>query len=150
MFKAYLIDPFAEKVSQVKHGGGLGEEDYHNIVKLIEADTIGAVNLKNLDTLYYDDVALYKKRQAPFTIRGFHETLMNKALVVSIHKDRGHDCSPFNSISWYKKNISFPRIAVTRGTEMAMLDENLNVIKDSNQMISEPRVVVRSENDETD
>ena len=77
--KAYLIDPFAQSVTEVEYSG-----DYTEISRLIDCDLF-TTSWRNKfgDTLFVDDEGLINgKHQEVFLISGYPQPLAGKGLIL--------------------------------------------------------------------
>jgi hypothetical protein len=99
--KAYLIDPYETKVTEVEYSG-----NYEDIYKLIDCRTFDCVGIDNGDTIYIDDEGLYRDNQEFFMIEGYHSPLCGKALVLGTDK-KGNSQAPKISLTKLKKMITF-------------------------------------------
>lgn len=114
---AYLIDPFAQTVTQVEYSG-----DYQHIYKLIDADTFDVVyfNRKN-DGVFVDDEGLFKPEQAFFKIAGIPNPLAGKALVLGCD-DEGDSVAPSASFEDVQSLVSFGEVVALPGGKAAWLE----------------------------
>jgi len=79
--KAYLIDPYEGSIEEVEYSG-----DYEDIYKLIDCPMFDCVRInRNGDTIYIDDMGLYKDNQEFFMVEGYHSPLCGKALVFTMN-----------------------------------------------------------------
>tara|TARA_R100000541_G_scaffold57924_1_gene68451 strand:+ start:276 stop:632 length:357 start_codon:yes stop_codon:yes gene_type:complete len=97
----YLIDPFAETVTQVAYEG-----DCTCIYKHIKASLFTWVYLEDSDEIYVDDEGLYKDDQRFFTFKGYHEPLAGRGLVLGANAE-GDTTSPKITMEKLTELISF-------------------------------------------
>ena len=97
----YLIDPFAETVTQVAYEG-----DFTCIYKHIKASLFTWVYLEDSDEIYVDDEGLYKDDQRFFTFKGYHEPLAGRGLVLGANAE-GDTTSPKITMEKLTELISF-------------------------------------------
>lgn len=86
----YLIDPFTQTINIVEHNDTI--EDIH---RLIGADGFdSALITEYRDAVFVDEYGLVKEPSLPrFGIRGYHEFLAGKGLIVGINL-RGETTEP--------------------------------------------------------
>ena len=103
--KAYLIDPRKRKISKVDYNG-----DFHQICGLINADIFTAVcPFNNLDTIYVDDMGLYKEINHCFSVKcdnGKTQDLYGNGLILGTQKN-GESMAVKTSLKEVKKRIFF-------------------------------------------
>jgi hypothetical protein len=81
--KAYLIDPFAQTITEVEYSG-----DYKQIYSLIDADLFTACQINRFgDTVFVDDEGLFKQNREFFLINGYSQPLAGKGLVLGSNDD---------------------------------------------------------------
>ncbi len=97
----YLIDPFAETVTQVAYDG-----DFTCIYKHIKADRFTCVYLDDRDAIFVDDEGLFKDDQRFFMYKEYHEPLAGRGLVLGANAE-GDTTSPKITLEKLTKLISF-------------------------------------------
>ena len=82
--KAYLIDPFAQTITEVEYSG-----DYKQIYSLIDADLFTTATFnEHGDTVFVDDEGLINgKPQEFFLVRGYPTPLAGKGLILGTDED---------------------------------------------------------------
>jgi hypothetical protein len=104
MPKAFLIDPFAQTITEVDHPGGL-----QSIYALTQCDIIQGVYLDNGDCIYVDEEGLLRDiEQRFFTIDGFAQPIAGRGLVVGSSED-GETVAPKTTLSELKGMIGWVR-----------------------------------------
>jgi hypothetical protein len=108
--KAYLIDPYETKVTEVEYSG-----NYEDIYKLIDCRTFDCVGFRGFkDTIYIDDEGLYKEDKQFFMVDGFPTPLCGKALVLGTDEE-GDSISPKTSLTKLKSMVDFiPEIFIVQ------------------------------------
>ena len=97
----YLIDPFAETVTQVAYDG-----DFTCIYKHIKASLFTTVYLENRDAIFVDDEGLFKDDQRFFMFKGYREPLAGRGLVLGFNAE-GDTTSPKITMEKLTELISF-------------------------------------------
>ena len=105
----YLIDPFAETVTNVAYEGDFPSSKVIQLGLLIEhikASTFTCVYLENRDAIFIDGEGLLGKPQRFFTYKGYHEPLAGRGLVLGSNAE-GDITSPKITMEKLTELISF-------------------------------------------
>ena len=103
MFKAFLIDPVAQAITEVEFNG-----DYREIYKLIDASLFTTVAITEDDAIFVDDEGLLQDGQRFFMVEGYPQPLAGHGLVLGCD-DEGETVAPRISLSELKRRISWAR-----------------------------------------
>ena len=101
--KAYLINPFAQTITEVDYSG-----DYNEIYQLINCDTFTCVELNEYgDTVFIDDEGLISgKPQEFFVLRDYPQPLAGMGLVLGTDQE-GESKSPFATLEAVRNWVTF-------------------------------------------
>lgn len=101
--KAYLIDPFAQSVTEVEYSG-----DYNQIYRLIDCSVFTTVEFNDFaDTVFVDDEGLINgKQQEFFLISGYRQPLAGKGLILGTN-DMGESVEPSITLDQAKALIDW-------------------------------------------
>lgn len=115
--KAYLIDPFAIKVSRsgkpTVTGDLIREVDYDGNIQsiytflshpLMSVDTFDVVGFPDGDSIYVDDDGLGKEADFWFRIHGFHQPLRGRGLMLGCDEN-GDSIAPKMTLETLRRNI---------------------------------------------
>lgn len=100
--KAFLIDPFEMKVTEVEHNG-----DFHQIYEFIDARTFDVVRIPYNDSIYIDDDGLYKSNQRFFIHKDYGYPLAGKALVLGTDGHTGDSTDSKTTLEELKSKVQF-------------------------------------------
>jgi hypothetical protein len=113
--KAFLIDPFAQQVTQVDYSG-----DYREIYTFTGCECFTLVRPVSStgEVIYVDDNGLTVEDQAFFEVAGYHQPLGGKGLWVGEEIwDEAIDAEVVTdsqfSLEWITSKITFPELALS-------------------------------------
>jgi hypothetical protein len=116
--KAYLIDPFAQTVTEVEYSG-----DYKHIYAMIEADTFDCARFnQHGDAVFVDDEGLINgKEQRFFTVKGYGSPLAGKGFVLGCDMNTGDSKDPAVSLEQMRELVTFVFPLKVAGGSLAFL-----------------------------
>lgn len=96
--RAYLIDPYQQKIDVVEYNG-----DWRSIKTWIDADTFDATRINTLhDTAFVDDFGLLRSNPATFSLGA--KTLAGTTLVLGVNEE-GMEVEPKEDVESLRERI---------------------------------------------
>ena len=109
--KAFLVDPVSKTIEEVEH-----TDEIQDIYDKCDFDCFSCVVVDaTKDTLYVDDMGLFKPGLLSFRLRGYPNLLFGKAMILGTD-DLGNSMEPVYSLGDYHEMIDFSNQMEIKGS----------------------------------